>query len=146
MRRWLAVALLFWTACNAPPPPPKAEADPTAAPGYRAAIAELAGLNQSAAERLKKGDRAEAGALIERGESFSRQLLAVPRPSLAALEAVSDRDQMYGEMLMANKHWTHARQMLLKNVHRWRNWKPETPDTMRRREAAERAVAECDRH
>lgn len=146
MKQTACAILILLASCGAPPPAPKAEADPAAGPAYMRAIEELAGLNRSAATHLAKGNRAEAGALIERGEPFSRQLLAIPRPSLAALEAVSDRDQMYAEMLMANRHWTHARQMLLKNVHRWRNWKPETPDTIRRREAAEKGIAECDRH
>ncbi len=138
--------MLFAACGSAPPEPAKAKADPALEPAYLRAIEELAGLNGSAAGYLKKGDRSEASALIERGEPFSKQLLAIPQPSLAALEAVSDRDQMYAEMLMGNRHWAYARQMLLKNRLRWRNWKPETPDTARRREAAEKAIAECDRH
>lgn len=133
-------------ACGgAPAPKPVVKADPTAEAGYLHAIEELAGLNRSATAFLAKNDRSEAGALIERGAPFARQLLSVPQPSLAALEAVSDRDQMYAEMLMANQHWVDARQMLIKNVLRWRNWQPQTDDTKRRLDAAQRAVAECDR-
>lgn len=146
MRYSFTLLALALASCSAPPPAPKKAADPTTESAYTGAVTALEQLNREAAAELAKGRRPEAGALIERGEAPAKTLLAAPHPSLAALQAVSDRDQMYAEMLMANRHWTHARQMLLKNALRWRHWQPQTPDSERRRLAAEQAIAECDRN
>jgi hypothetical protein len=35
--------------------------------------------------------------------------------------------------------------LLQKNRARWKNWKPQTADTMRRLQQAEDGIAECDR-
>jgi hypothetical protein len=48
-------------------------------------------------------------------------------------------------MLLRNGHTGWARSTFQKNVIRWKTWKPQTPETDRRRKAAEEAVAECDK-
>jgi hypothetical protein len=62
------------------------------------------------------------------------------------MEAASDLDDLYGRMLLANRHYGPARLMFQKNVARWTHWRPQTDDSMARRKIAEAAVAECDRH
>ena len=73
------------------------------------------------------------------------RLLSVPRPTLPAIEAASDLDDLYGRMLLRNRQYGWARDCFQKNVIRWKNWKPPTPDTERRWKQAVAAVAECDR-
>lgn len=73
------------------------------------------------------------------------RLLAVPRPTLAAMEAASDLDDLYGRMLLANRHYGWARLLFQKNLARWKNWNPQTEESGRRRKLAESRMAECDR-
>jgi hypothetical protein len=61
------------------------------------------------------------------------------------MEAASDLDDLYGRMLLSNRHYEWAQFQFQKNLARWKYWKPQTPDTARRMEAAETAIAECDR-
>jgi hypothetical protein len=82
---------------------------------------------------------------MKKGESLSARLLAVPRPTLAATEAASDLDQLYGQMLLSNRKYGWARLQFQKNLARWKHWRPQTPETARRLRQAESAIAECDR-
>ena len=66
-------------------------------------------------------------------------------PTLPAIEAASDLDDLYGRMLLRNRQYGWARDFFQKNVIRWKTWKPQTPDTERRWKQAAAAVAECDR-
>jgi hypothetical protein len=61
------------------------------------------------------------------------------------MEAASDLDDLYGRMLLANRHYGWARMFFQKNAARWRTWTPATEDTERRRKVAEARIAECDR-
>ncbi len=61
------------------------------------------------------------------------------------MEAASDLDQLYGRMLFAEQNYGWARLQFQKNVARWRNWRPPTPETARRLKLAASAIAECDR-
>jgi hypothetical protein len=61
------------------------------------------------------------------------------------MEAVSDLDDLYARMLLSDGHDGFARMLLQKNRARWKNWKPQTADTMRRLQQAEDGIAECDR-
>jgi hypothetical protein len=61
------------------------------------------------------------------------------------MEAASDLDQLYGRMLLANHHYGWARLLFQKNLARWKNWTPQTPETARRSKLAASAIAECDR-
>ena len=87
----------------------------------------------------------EAGAIITAGEPKADRLLAAAHPTLEAMEAASDLDELYGRMLLNNRNYGWARMMFQKNVARWRSWKPRTAETARHLEAAQAAIAECDR-
>lgn len=102
-------------------------------------------MNRQAQTLLAAGKSDEAAALITMAEPLENRLLAAPQPTLAAMEAASDRDDLYGRMLLANHNYGWARMTFQKNVVRWKNWKPQTDETVRRRQLAEAAVAECDR-
>ena len=138
----LIVALL--AGCGSPPPPAKA-VDPTTEAWYGQTVAELAAANREAEADLAAGKRDEAAAAIVRGQGMEQRLLSVSRPTLAAQEAVSDLERLYGRMLMSNRHFGWARLAFQKNLARWRHWLPETPETIRRRDQAKADIADCDR-
>lgn len=99
-----------------------------------------------AQQLLQNGKSDQAAAVIAAGQPLLDRLLAAPRPTLAAMEAVSDFDQTYGRLLMGNGYNGSARLLFQKNVTRWRTWKPQTPQTAARLKLALDAIAECDRH
>jgi hypothetical protein len=136
----------MFTAC-APAPPPVApvQRDPTTERWYGQTVDELAAMNRQAEDFFQKGKGDEAAALIEKGEPLSSKLLSVPQPTLAATEAASDLDQLYGQMLLSNKNYGWARLLFQKNVARWKHWMPQTAETASRLKQAESAIAECDR-
>ena len=86
-----------------------------------------------------------AAAIITDSQPVLNRLLSVPRPTLEAMEAVSDSDDLYGRMLLANRHYGWARLAFQKNVTRWTAWRPQTPETARRLKLASAGLAECDR-
>lgn len=102
-------------------------------------------MNREAESLFRSGKADAAAALITKGEPMSNQLLGVPRPTLAAMEAASDLDQLYGRMLFASRNYGWARLLFQKNLARWRTWKPETAETARRLKLAESSIEECDR-
>ncbi len=112
---------------------------------YGKAVAELAGLNRAAEKLYAAGKLDDAGTLVGKGQATEQRLLAAPRPTLAAMEASSDLDDLYGRILMANHNVGWARLVFQKNLVRWNNWKPSSQDTERRRKRAVAAIAECDR-
>lgn len=95
---------------------------------------------------LQNGKTDQAAAIISNGQPLLEHLLAAPRPTLAAMEAVSDFDQLYGRLLIGNGYVGSARLLFQKNVTRWKTWKPQTPETARRLQLARDSIAECDRH
>lgn len=103
-------------------------------------------MNREANRLFQGGQSDQAAALIEKGEPLMKRLLSVSRPTLAATEAASDLDDLYGRMLLSNRHYGWARLQFQKNLARWKNWKPQTEETARRLKQAESAIAECDRH
>jgi hypothetical protein len=147
------MAAAFLAACSSGPPAPAparqdaapAPVDPTANPAYAQSVQELDALNRQAQALLAAGKSDRASAVISASEPLENRLLAVPHPTLAAMEAASDRDDLYGRMLMSNRNYGWARMTFQKNVIRWKNWKPQTDETARRLQAAQAAVAECDR-
>ena len=142
----LLLTALFLAACApAPAPVPKPPPDPTAEAWYGPVTAQLAAMNREAAALLRASKSDPAAALITQGQPLSLRLLAAPRPTLAAMEAASDLDHLYATMLLANKNYGWARLAFQKNVSRWTNWRPQTPDTARRLKAAQDGIAECDR-
>ena len=101
-------------------------------------------MNGRAKELLQEKKPDEAAALIVRGESLSKRLISVPNPTLAATEAASDVDELYGKMLFSHRNYGWARLLFQKNVARWKNWRPQTPEAAARLKRAEQAIAECD--
>lgn len=148
IRLWpLTILLLAACACGPPQTPAgKVQHDSTKEVWYGQSLSELAAIDRQAQESFRKGEANAAAALIEKGEPLSQRLLSVPRPTLAAAEAASDLDQLYGEMLLSNHNYGWARLLFQKNLARWKNWKPQTPETTRHLKLAESEIAECDRH
>ncbi len=141
-------SVLFFVACApAPPPVQKTQQPPpdsTKEAWYEPAVRELAGLNRDAASLLKSGMKDDAAAVLTKAQPITVRLLAASQPTLAAMEAASDHDQMYAEMLLANRNFGWARLEFQKNVSRWKNWKPQTEETARRLELARAGIRECD--
>ena len=135
----LAAALL--TACEPAPAPRR---DATQEPWYSETVLQLVGMNREAESFFESGKSDQAAALIEKGQPLMSRLLSVPRPTLEATEAASDLDDLYGRMLLANRHYGWARLLFQKNLARWRQ--PQTRDAARRLQRAQSAIAECDRH
>jgi hypothetical protein len=119
--------------------------DATAEAWYGKAVEQLAQMDHQAESLLARGKADEAADIIMAGEPMVSRLLAVSRPTLAAMEAASDLDDLYGRMLLGNRNYGWARIMFQKNLARWKNWKPQTDESERRRKQADAAIAECDR-
>jgi hypothetical protein len=140
-------ALIALTACT-----PDAQRvdqpkpDLTTGEWYRQTTEQLTAMNREAESLLQRGGFDQAAAIITKAQPLQNRLLAVPRPTLAAMEAASDLDDLYGRMLLRNRHYGWARSEFQKNVVRWKNWKPQTPETAHRLKIAVSATAECDRN
>ena len=147
MRLLFTALLITLGACAPPPPQPaaKAKPDPVTQEWYGQAVEELTGINRAADKLYHAGKLDDAGSLVTKGQELQQRLLAVPRPSLAAMEAASDLDDLYGRILIANHNVGWARLVYQKNVIRWTNWKPSTPDSQRRGKQAKAGITECDR-
>ena len=145
VRHYVILAAALLCGCStAPPGQPKA--DPTTESSYGLAVQELASMGRQAEELLDNGKSDQAAAIVSNGQPLLDRLLAAPRPTLPAMEAVSDFDQLYGRLLVGNGYFGSARLLFQKNVTRWKTWKPQTPETARRLKLALDAIAECDRH
>ena len=125
---------------------PQAGRDAANDPQYIRAVDQLNQLNRQAEKLFAGGKRDDAAALIQKAQPLQKQVLDVPRPSLAAVEAASDLDDLYGRMLLTNRHYGWARLLFQKNLNRWKHWEPKTADTERRYKLAESEIAECDQH
>lgn len=146
MRFLAAILCLALAACSSPQPAaPKPAPDPTQEAWYAKSLRQLIESNRGAREALKQGKGETASALVTQGQGLSHELLAVRNPTLAAMEAASDNDQIYAEMMLASRHYGWARLIFQKNVVRWKNWKPQTPDTARRLKEAQDGVAAADK-
>jgi hypothetical protein len=139
-----AVAALSGCAPE-PSPAERKYADQTKEPWYAQTVNELSALNRQAESAFQAGKLDDASNLILKGEPLANRLVAVTHPSLAAVEAASDLDQLYGQMLLTNKNYGWARLQFQKNRARWKSWQPQTEETARRLKQAEDAIAECDR-
>ncbi len=137
--------ILVWSACAPAPPPEAANADPTQQKWYTQGVGELAALTQQAESAFQTGKFDDASTLIMKGQPLENRLVSVTRPTQAAVEAASDLDQLYGQMLLMNRNYGWARLEFQKNRARWKTWQPQTPETARRLKLAEDAIAECDR-
>jgi hypothetical protein len=137
------LAFVILAACESAPPPPR---DATKEAWYGAAVEELTALNRDAESAFASGKPDQAAALIEKGQPLMARVLTVAQPTLQATIAASDLDQLYGRMLLKNRHYGWARLLFQKNLARWKHWQPPTADSARRLQQAEDAIAECDRH
>jgi hypothetical protein len=143
VRLFAFAAVVFLAGCVPPPAPPKT--DPTREAWYGETVQQLAALDRDAERLLASGNSDKAAAAIMKGLPLEKRLLSVSRPTLAATVAVSDLDRLYGRMLLSNRHYGWARLTFQKNLARWRNWTPETPESARRLQQARDDIAECDR-
>jgi hypothetical protein len=141
----IAGAILAGCAPAPAPKQPSQVIDATQEAWYGKAVAQLAAMNRQAQSLLARGKADEAASIITAGEPWATRLLSVPRPTLEAMEAASDRDDLYGHMLLANHNYGWARILFQKNRARWKNWRPQTDETARRLKLTEAAIAECDR-
>jgi hypothetical protein len=140
------LAGLVLSACGpAPTPPPVVPRDETREPWYSQTVEKLSAQNLEAKALLKAGKPDAAAALIQSGEPLASRLLSVRNPTLAAMEDASDLDDLYGRMLLSNRNYGWAMLFFQKNQARWKNWKPQTPDTAARLKEAQSEIAECDR-
>ena len=135
----LAAALI--SACGSGPSP---EGDATKEPWYGQTAKQLAAVNRQAESFFESGKSDQAAALIQQGQSLQSRLLSVPKPTLEALEAATDLDDLYGRMLLSNHHYGWARLFFQKNVARWK--RSQTPEGARRLQQANAGIEECDRH
>ena len=141
----LLVAAVLAACGRAPAPVTEKPSDPATERWYVEGVAQLSEIDRKAEDLFKRGKQDQAAALIESGEKLSSRLLAVRQPTLEAMEAASDLDQLYGEMLLFNRNYGWARMMFQKNTARWRYWRPQNEETAKRLKKAEAAIAECDR-
>ena len=143
MRALATLAFVILAACQSASPPPR---DATKEAWYAQTVEELTALNREAESAFASGKPDQAAALIEKGQPLMARVLTVAQPTLEATIAASDLDQLYGRMLLSNRHYGWARLQFQKNLARWKHWQPRTADAVRRQQQAEDAIAECDRH
>jgi hypothetical protein len=140
----LMAAALCWS-CGSAPAPVEAPKDPTADTGYGKNVEQLKSLTAQAEELFKGGRSDDASVVVQRAQALEARLLAAPRPTLPAMEASSDLDDLYGRMMLANRQYGWARDFFQKNAVRWKAWKPATEETEKRRKDALARVAECEK-
>jgi hypothetical protein len=146
MRLLFIVATAILAGCTAARPPPQpAKIDPTREGWYGETVQKLEEMNRQAQSLYQQNKADQAAAMITAAEPLAKRLVSVPRPTLAAIEAASDRDDLYGRMLLANRNYGWARILFQTNLARWKSWRPQTPETARRLKLTEAAIAECDR-
>lgn len=146
MRPVVVIAAAMLAGCApAPKPARSSQADLTQEAWYGKAVEQLTSMDRQAEDLFARNKGDEAAAMITAGEPWATRLLAVPHPTLDAMKAAYDLDDLYGRMLFANRNYGWARMMFQKNLARWRTWKPQTEETSRYVTVTEAAIAECDR-
>jgi len=143
----LAVVLLLGSCAPAPEAAreTKPKPEPTAEAWYAPAVEQLASMSKEASSLFERHRDDDAAKIVTQAQPLINRVLAAPHPTLAAMEAASDLDDLYGRMLVANGRHGWARLQFQKNVSRWKGWKPQTPESTRRLGQAQAAIAECDR-
>jgi len=141
----LAAAVLL-AGCGPSAPERPTKVDPTTESWYPETAERLTKMDRAAEQLFENGRTQEAAAIVTSAQSLESRLLAAPRPTLEAMEAVADLDRIYGRLLIHNGFYGEARLLFQKNITRWKTWKPQTPETERRLEEANTDMAECDRH
>jgi hypothetical protein len=138
------LCIAFLTGCSSAPSS-SSSGDATEPSWYGGVVDQLNELNRDANSSFNQGKPDQAAALITKAQPLVSRLLNVPHPNLAAAEGASDLDDLYGRMLLSNRHYAWAITLFEKNRARWKNWSPQTPETARRLKQAETEIAECDR-
>ena len=141
-----AAAVLAGCGPSAPATAQAPKVDPTTEGWYAQSTERLTNMDRAAEKLFEAGRSGEAAAIVTSAQSLQTRLLAAPRPTLAAMEAIADLDRIYGRMLVSNGYFGSARLLFQKNVTRWKTWKPQTSETERRLQDANSDIAECDRH
>jgi len=141
---FLVLSAAFLAGCSQPPPG-SSKVDVTREPWYAQLVEQLTVLTRDAETAYRNGKPDDAAALIKKAEPLRDRAVAVNKPTLGAMEAASDLDDLYGRMLLKNRHYGWARLQFQKNVSRWKHWEPRTPDTERRFKQAQDLISECDR-
>lgn len=141
------LALVVLAGCESRPDPKQQAGPQIDRSAQRAKLAELEGANRQAWEHFRKHERTAAGDIVGRTDALSNNLIGGdPAPSIEIMRAVSDHDELYGRLLMANRHWGHARHIIAKIENRWRLWQPQDDESRKRRQAAIELMRECDRN
>jgi hypothetical protein len=112
---------------------------------YPRTVEQLTALDRKAEAAFQAGDQDKAAALIADGKPMQEKLLEARQPTLAAMEAVADLDELYGDMLLTNKNYGWARLFFQKNLARWKHFPEQTPETAQRLKLAEDAIAMVDK-
>jgi hypothetical protein len=146
VRLLLILAAVLTSCTTAPPRAVHPKPDPAKEAWYGETVSQLAAMSREAETLFQHNAPDRAAAIVTRGQPLIQRLLSVSRPTLPEMEAVSDLDQLYGQLLLRNRHYVWARVFFQKNLTRWTLWTPQTPDVIRRLEIARAAIAECDRH
>jgi hypothetical protein len=141
----IIAAGLLLTGCGAAPDAAVAR-DETRESWYMQTVAQLTAMSREAEKLFQSGQRDAAADVIQQAQPVMSKALSVRKPSLAAAEACSDLDDLYGRMLYTNRNYAWARFLFQKNFARWKHWTPQTPDTIRRMKEADKQIADCDRH
>jgi hypothetical protein len=144
MRAIVFLAAILITGCS-DQPPAAPQRDSAGDSQYNQSVQQLAASTRAAETAFQQGKPDDAAALIEKAEPISSEVLAVPKPTLAAMEAASDLDDLYGRMLLSNKHYEWALFLFQKCSARWKYWQPQTEETARRLKLAESEIAVCQR-
>jgi len=145
-RNALLILLLgLLTACSQGPAEAPIKANPVEGAWYGEVLGQVKDLRAKAAKLVQEGKKDEAAAALKSAGPLVQRLLTVPSPTLEAALAASDIDQLYAQMLAGNRHYGWARMVFQKDAARWRNWTPQTEESLRRRKIAEAGMAECDR-
>ena len=146
MRLSLILAAVLLAGCgSAPAPVDQSKAATALEPWYPQSTRQLAAMARQAETLLASGQKDQAADVISAGQPLLNRLLSVSRPTLEAMEAVSDFDQLYGQLLAGNGYYGEARLLFQKNASRWKLWQPQTPETERRLKLANDSIADCDR-
>jgi hypothetical protein len=135
------------TGCGSSPAPVAVvQANQTKSVEYRDAVARLAAMNREAEAAFRSGKGDDAAKIMELEKPLVTRVLSPAQPTVEAMEAASDLDQLYGTMLLKNRHYGWARILFQGNLARWKHWRPVTEESTRRLKEAQAGIDECDRH
>jgi len=89
----LLFAAVLLAGCGPSTPAVAPKVDPTTEAWYAPGVERLTTMDRSAEQLLQAGRTQEAAAVVSGAQSLQGRLLAAPRPTLAAMEAIADLDR-----------------------------------------------------